>query len=80
MGESETEVESELLEKLVMIAHANPYWLFDPECEADIAETDSDNVNVLMGDVPCVYATIDVILKWIKEGKPENTRWEDGRL
>ncbi len=30
------------------------------------------------GDQPCVYATPDVILKWIKEGKPKITCWEDG--
>ena len=33
-----------------------------------------------MGDEACVYAPIDVILRWINEGKPKNTSWEDGRV
>lgn len=76
--EHESEVETELLDKLVMIAHANPYWLFDPECEADYAEEDTDHYAVKYGDEPCVYAPIDVILRWIKEGKPRFTYWIDG--
>jgi hypothetical protein len=74
--EPETEVEAELLDKLVMIAHANPYWLFDPECEAYYAEEDPKHIAVKWGDEPCVYATIDVILRWIKEGKPRSTYWK----
>ena len=74
----ESEVETELLDKLVMIAHANPYWLFDPECEAYYAEDDPAANAVVMGDEPCVYATVDVILRWIKEGKPRDTNWVDG--
>lgn len=76
--EAESEVEQELLYKLVMIAHANPYWLFDPECDASYAEYDPDNNAVRYGDVPCVYAPVDIILKWIKEGKPRDTYWVDG--
>ena len=76
--EPESEVETELLDKLVMIAHANPYWLFDPDCEADFAEQDSDHDAVIYGDEPCVYATLDVILRWIREGKPRVTYWVDG--
>ncbi|MBQ8667882.1 MAG: hypothetical protein IJ526_13660 [Lachnospiraceae bacterium] len=76
--EVESEVEPELLYKLVMIAHANPYWLFDPECEASYAEYDPNNNAVIYGDVPCVYASVDVILKWIKEGKPRETNWVGG--
>lgn len=76
--EPESEVEEELLDKLVMIAHANPYWLFDPECEADYAVDNPENCAVICGDEPCVYAPIDVILRWIKEGKPRITYWVDG--
>ena len=63
--EMESEVEEELLDKLIMIAHANPYWLFDPECTANYAEDDPTNNAVRWGDAPCVYTTVDVILKWI---------------
>ena len=34
--------------------------------------------SVLDGDEPCIYATPDVILRWIKEGKPRDTVWIDG--
>ena len=76
--EPESEVEYELLEKLVMICHANPYWLFDYDCEAFFAEDDLNANAVLMGDQPCVYAAVDVILRWINDGKPRSTFWEDG--
>ena len=79
-SDPESEVEYELLEKLVMICHANPYWLFDPDCEADYAEDDFNAEAVLMGDEACVYAPVDVILRWINEGKPRVTSWEDGRV
>lgn len=75
--EKESEVEYELLEKLVMIAHANPYWLFDDETESYYAEYDMGSDAVLEGDEPCVYAKPDVILKWIEEGKPRSTSWEE---
>lgn len=52
------------------------YLLFDPESEADDASYSIDNA-VLVGDQPCVYATVDVILHWIEEGKPRETSWED---
>lgn len=76
--EYESPVEEELLEKLVMIVHANPYWLFDSDCEALLAEHDPNKEVVRMYDAPCVYAAPDIILKWIKEGKPKKTHWEDG--
>lgn len=78
--EPESEVEYELLEKLVMICHANPYWLFDPDCEAYYAVEDLHAEAVQMKDEPCVYATVDVILRWIKEGKPRDTCWSDAYL
>lgn len=78
--EPESEVEYELLEKLVMICHANPYWLFDPDCEAYYAVEDLHADAVQMKDEPCVYATVDVILRWIKEGKPRITSWIDAYL
>lgn len=76
--EMESEVEEELLDKLIMIAHANPYWLFDPECTANYAEDDPTNNAVRWGDAPCVYTTVDVILKWIMTGKPRVTNWSAG--
>ena len=76
--EMESEVEEELLDKLIMIAHANPYWLFDPECTANDAEDDPTNNAVRWGDAPCVYTTVDVILKWIMTGKPRVTNWSAG--
>ncbi len=75
--EPESEVEDELLDKLVMICHANPYWLFDDTVDADYAEK-ADSEIVLMGDAPCIYSPPDVILRWIEEGKPRVTYWEDG--
>ena len=71
--EPESEVEFELLEKLIMICHANPYWLFDYECEADYGVYDIDAV-----DETSVFTTPDVILRWIEEGKPRQTSWEEG--
>lgn len=76
--EPESPVENELLEKLVMIVHANPYWLFDRDCEEYMAEDDFDSNVVIYGDQPSTYAKPDVILKWIKEGKPKITFWIDG--
>ena len=76
-GQDESEVEYELLEKLIMICHANPYWLFDDEIEADYAEYDMSGL-AGMGDAPCVFATPDIILKWIEAGKPRATYWIDG--
>ena len=74
----ESVVEEELLYKLIMICHANPYWLFDSECDAEWANYDRNDRAVLIGDEPCVYAPVDVILKWILEGKPNNTCRVDG--
>ena len=75
--EPESEVEYELLEKLIMICHANPYWLFDWDCEAYYAGYSMIGA-VAMGDEPCVFASPDVILRWIEEGKPRETFWVDG--
>ena len=77
-GYEESPVDDELLEKLVMTAHANPYWLFDYDCDSWLAEEDFNSSAVQWGDQPWVYAMPDVILKWIKEGKPKITCWEDG--
>lgn len=76
----ESPVEEELLEKLIYRCHANPYWLFDYECEAlfGVEEPGADAVRT--GDEPCVFATADVILRWIREGKPKKTSWEDSLL
>ena len=76
-NKDESEVEYELLEKLIMICHANPYWLFDNEIEAEFAEYDMSGA-AAFGDAPCVFATPDVILRWIEAGKPRATYWEDG--
>lgn len=72
--EPESPVEFELLEKLVLVCHANPYWLFDPDCEEYMAQED-ENSNC--GDEPSLFVKPDVILKWIKRGKPRYTCWED---
>ena len=50
IDEEETPVEDELLEKLVMVAHANPYWLFDPHCESWMAMYDAQDSAVIMVD------------------------------
>ena len=42
---------------------------------AEYAEEDPHSEIVLNGDAPCVYASVDVILKWINEGKPRITDW-----
>ena len=46
-----------------------------PDCSAEYAEEDPHSEIVLDGDAPCVYASVDVILKWINEGKPRITDW-----
>jgi len=60
-----------------LAGNANPYWLFDYEAEADYAEYDMTDESVRRGDAPCVFASPDNILRWIDEGKPRVTRWED---
>ena len=65
-------VTEDLLEKLVMRCSANPYWLFDDTCPGWYGRYE-DN-----GDEPTVFASPEVILKWILEGKPHLTRWQDG--
>ena len=78
--EGESPVEDELLDKLIQRCHANPYWLFDEDCEASFASYEMDDEAVLYGDEPCVYAPPDVILRWIQEGKPRQTQWTEGML
>ncbi len=76
--EEESPVEDLLLERLIFRCHANPYWLYDSECEPDFGSEDPFAYSVLCGDEPCIYASPDVILKWIKEEKPRDTYWTDG--
>ena len=76
--EEESPVEDLLLERLIFRCHANPYWLYDSECESTYGNEDPNADAVLDGDEPCIYATPDVILRWIKEGKPRDTVWIDG--
>ena len=68
-------VTDELLEKLIMICHANPYFLYDFECEASFAEYGGESV--ANGDAPSVFADYGTIYKWITEGKPRNVSWID---
>ena len=77
-GEEETPVEEELLDKLIFRCHANPFWLFDEECDAEWGWDDFNENAVIMGDEPCIFARPDAILKWIREGKPRMTTWEQG--
>ncbi len=76
--EEEPPVEQELLEKLIFRCHANPYWLFDSDCEPFFGQENPWHEIVQEGDEPCIYASPDLILRWIKEGKPRETRWEEG--
>jgi hypothetical protein len=78
LEEEESPVEDLLLERLIFRCHANPYWLYDSECESDFGSEDPHAYSVLCGDEPCIYASPDVILKWIKEEKPRDTYWTDG--
>lgn len=66
----------DLLEKLIMICHANPYYLYDRNCFAEMGEYGGHAVDV--GDAPSIIVGLDVIWKWIQEGKPRNTDWIDG--
>ncbi len=74
----ESPVDNELMEKLIFRCHANPYWLYDSDCDAGYGHEDPNNEAVLCGDEPCIYATPDIILRWIKEGKSRDTYWIDG--
>ena len=78
--EEESHVDDELLDRLIFRCQANPYWLYDEECEASNGWEELDAGAVLNGDEPCIFAYPDVILRWIKEGKPRHTSWEDGRF
>ena len=69
-------VGDELLEKLIMICHANPFFLYDDDCDAYMGEYEGDVVD--MGDAPAILVDLDIILKWIKAGKPRVTSWLDG--
>ncbi len=75
--EEESPVDNELMEKLIFRCHANPYWLYDSDCEADFGQEEPFSELVQYGDEPCIYATPDLILKWVKEGKPRETYWTD---
>ena len=66
-------VTDELLEELIMICHANPYYLYDENIDADYAEYSGQAVDD--GDVPAVIVGLDVIWKWIDAGKPKLTDW-----
>ena len=77
-GMIELPVEDELIDLLVSKCHANPYWIYDGECEAEEAILDETANIVRIGAAPSVYAAPEVILRWIKEGKPRKTNWEDG--
>ena len=70
----ERTIEYALLEKLIMICHANPYFLFDDECDSFLG--DSEGVEI--GDAPRVIVGLEVIYRWVKAGKPRRTMWEDG--
>ena len=69
-------VDDVLLEKLVMICHANPYYLYDDECDADMGEYEGNAVD--RGDAPAILVSLDVIYKWIREGKPQEVCWANG--
>ena len=69
-------VYDELLEKLIMICHANPYYLYDDECYADMGEYEGNAVD--LGDAPAIIVNLEVIYKWIQEGKQRTTYWSDG--
>ena len=77
-GEIATPVEDELLEKLILRCHANPYWLYDKVAPADFAVYDTKESFRRMGYALPVFVTADVLLRWISEGKPRNTTWTDG--
>ena len=70
----ERTIEYTLLEKLIMICHANPYYLLDDECDSFLG----DSEGVEMGDAPRVIVGMDVIYRWVNAGKPRRTMWEDG--
>ena len=71
-------VDDKLLDKLIMICHANPYYLYDEYCEAYMGEYGGSAVEE--GDAPAVIVNLDVIYKWIREGRPRITSWEDSIL
>ena len=41
----------------------------DSDCEADFGQEDPFSELVQYGDEPCIYATPDLILRWVKDGK-----------
>ena len=71
----DTVVDDELLEKLIMICHANPYYLYDDDCDAEMGEYDGNAVE--LGDAPAIIVGLGVIYKWIQEGKPRSVCWYD---
>ncbi len=68
-------VEDALLEKLIMICHANPYYLYDDTCGAEYGEYDGNAVE--WHDQPAIITGYDSILKWILQGKPKSVDWTD---
>ena len=68
-------VGDELREKLVMICHANPYYLFDDICYAESGEDDENGVE--RHGKPAIFTGYDSILKWILAGKPRVVSWTD---
>lgn len=67
---SKDEASDELLELLVMRCQANPYWLFDDTIDFGYLPEEEEE--------PKIFATPDIILKWIEEGKPLYTTYMDG--
>ena len=68
-------VDDALLEKLIMVCHANPYYLYDDDCDAEYGEYEGNAVE--WHDQPAVITGYDSILKWILSGKPRETDWTD---
>ncbi len=71
-------VDDVLLEKLIMICHANPYFLYDDACDAFMGEYDS--IAAKVGDAPAIIVGLDVIYKWIQDGRPREVDWFEGVL
>ena len=68
-------VDDILLEKLIMICHANPYYLYDDTCGAEYGEYEGNAVE--WHDQPAIITGYDSILKWILSGKPRAVDWMD---
>ena len=68
-------VEDVLLEKLIMVCHANPYYLYDDACGVEYGEYEGNAVE--WHDQPAIITGYDSILKWILSGKPKAVDWTD---